>query len=56
VEPDTGNELFWRLYTDVPQARDGYLDLDTQPGLGVELDRDAVHRLAYSAPPSVTAG
>jgi len=56
VEPDTGNELFWRLYTDVPQARDGYLDLDTQPGLGVDLDHDAVHRLAYSAPPSATAG
>ena len=51
VEPDTGNELFWRLYKDVPQARDGYPDLDPRPGLGVDLDREAVRQLEHRASP-----
>ena len=49
VEPDTGNELFWRLYRGVPQASGGCLDLDPRPGLGVDLDYDAVRRLQHHA-------
>ncbi len=55
VEPDTGNELFWRLYKGVPQARGGYLELDSRPGLGIELDDDTIRRLQHHAGPLPTA-
>jgi L-alanine-DL-glutamate epimerase-like enolase superfamily enzyme len=46
VEPDTGNELFWKLFRGNPVAVDGRLSLDlARPGLGVELDEDRLAEL-----------
>ena len=46
VEPDTGNELFWKLFHGNPVAVGGELSLDlTRPGLGVELNEDLVQEL-----------
>ena len=56
VEPDTGNELFWRLYDGVPEARDGYVSLGNRPGLGVEVNAQAVGGLMLSAPPKRSGG
>jgi L-rhamnonate dehydratase len=47
VEPDTGNELFWRVFKGEPEARDGYLQPSSEPGLGVELDEDQVRELLW---------
>ncbi len=45
VEPDTGNELFWKLYSGLPTAERGGLSLGAAPGLGLALRQDAVERL-----------
>lgn len=43
VEPDTGNELFWKLFAGNTTAKDGRLAPDlTLPGLGVSLREDTV--------------
>jgi len=47
VEPDTGNELFWKVFTGEPEAVDGYLIPGTQPGLGIEVNREAVEQLKW---------
>ena len=39
-------ELCKQIYTDLPSAKDGMLVLPEKPGLGFELDRDAVRELA----------
>jgi L-rhamnonate dehydratase len=39
-------ELCKQIYTDLPSAKDGRLVLPEKPGLGFELDRDAVRELA----------
>lgn len=39
-------ELCKQIYTDLPSAKDGVLVLPEKPGLGFELDRDAVRELA----------
>jgi L-alanine-DL-glutamate epimerase-like enolase superfamily enzyme len=46
VLPDTGNELFWQLFSGYPEAKDGYLAKDTRPGLGIELNQDLASELA----------
>lgn len=33
VEPDTGNELFWRVFRGEPEAHNGYIDPPSAPGL-----------------------
>jgi len=38
VEPDTGNELFWKLFHGNPEAQNGTLELPARPGLGIEID------------------
>jgi L-alanine-DL-glutamate epimerase-like enolase superfamily enzyme len=38
VEPDTGNELFWNLFTGNAQASDGFLTYPDRPGLGVDIN------------------
>lgn len=45
VLPDTGNELFWRLFAGNPVAEDGYLRAPTGPGLGVSVDEDVATEL-----------
>lgn len=45
VGPDTGNELFWKLFTGNPSHVDGVLAPPTAPGLGVDLDEDTADEL-----------
>jgi L-rhamnonate dehydratase len=42
VEPDTGNELFWKVFQGEPQAVDGHLSPSAAPGLGLEINWEAV--------------
>ncbi len=45
VGPDTGNELFWKLFEGNPVAMDGRLSLDPRrPGLGISVNEDTVAR------------
>jgi L-alanine-DL-glutamate epimerase-like enolase superfamily enzyme len=46
VEPDTGNELFWKLFAGNPQAEHGSLRPPESPGLGVELVPEVLDELA----------
>jgi len=39
VEPDTGNELFWKLFTGNAIAEGGSLTIPDRPGLGIEVDQ-----------------
>lgn len=46
VEPDTGNELFWKLFHGDPEAAEDHLELDrSRPGLGIEVNEDVVAEL-----------
>ena len=45
VEPDTGNELFWKLFDGNTLAEDGAIELGDAPGLGVTLNEDTAQRL-----------
>jgi len=45
VGPDTGNELFWKLFRGNPEAHDGALELPERPGLGTEIDEGALTEL-----------
>jgi L-rhamnonate dehydratase len=45
VEPDTGNELFWKLFTGNTVARDGSISIGSEPGLGVALDHEVLESL-----------
>jgi L-rhamnonate dehydratase len=45
VEPDTGNELFWKVFRGEPQAQNGDLVVSSAPGLGIEVNWDTVERL-----------
>ncbi len=38
VEPDTGNELFWKVFRGEPRAERGHLAPNPAPGLGIEPD------------------
>jgi L-rhamnonate dehydratase len=45
VEPDTGNELFWKLFSGNAVARDGHISIGDEPGLGVALNHEVVDDL-----------
>ncbi|HET7568750.1 MAG TPA: enolase C-terminal domain-like protein [Gaiellaceae bacterium] len=46
VEPDTGNELFWKLFDGNPEQEGGSIGFDTsRPGLGVSLNEDVARDL-----------
>ena len=45
VEPDTGNELFWKVFRGEPRAIDGHLTPSAAPGLGIEINLEAVECL-----------
>jgi L-alanine-DL-glutamate epimerase-like enolase superfamily enzyme len=47
VEPDTGNELFWKLFEGMPVAEAGSLTLPGAPGLGVTIREEAVEALRF---------
>ena len=45
VEPDTGNELFWKLFEGVPVSANGKLTMSEAPGLGIQPRREVVAEL-----------
>jgi L-alanine-DL-glutamate epimerase-like enolase superfamily enzyme len=45
VEPDTGNELFWKVFDGLPKAEHGHLSPSERPGLGVGVLHSQVERL-----------
>lgn len=47
VEPDTGNEIFWKIFTGEPHAEDGYITPTGKPGLGIELNHDRITELTH---------
>lgn len=49
VEPDTGNELFWKLFSGLNKAADGVLTLGTAPGLGIAIREEVLDALALSS-------
>ena len=42
--PD-GNELFWTSFIGEPLVQDGYITLPDKPGLGIEIDWEAINPL-----------
>ncbi|MDO8210046.1 enolase C-terminal domain-like protein [Conexibacter sp. CPCC 206217] len=49
VEPDTGNELFWKIFEGAPVARDGFVELGDAPGLGLSIRESALEELTTHA-------
>jgi L-rhamnonate dehydratase len=47
VAPDTGNELFWKIFSGLPSAQDGVLTIGNAPGLGIAVQEDVVSRLQH---------
>lgn len=45
VEPDTGNELFWKLYRGLPREQNAILTPDDKPGLGIQIEEAAAAAL-----------
>jgi len=45
VEPDTGNELFWKLFSGNAVAENGSLSIPDRPGLGVEVNQEVASEL-----------
>lgn len=45
IEPDTGNELFWKLFDGNAQAVDGRVQIGQGPGLGISINRSALEEL-----------
>jgi len=48
VEPDTGNEIFWKVFEGEPHAVDGHITPTGNPGLGITLNRDKLAELAHN--------
>ena len=48
AEPDTGNELFWKLFDGLQEADGGRVSSSDAPGFGIRVRRDEVERLATS--------
>ena len=42
-EPD-GNEMFWKVFIGEPTVEDGYVELYDKPGLGLELNQEAIEK------------
>ena len=45
VEPDTGNELFWKLFSGTPEVQEGSIALSDRPGLGIAIVDEVAERL-----------
>jgi len=45
VEPDTGNEMFWKAFSGLPEATNAVLALPDTPGLGIAIREDVVCKL-----------
>lgn len=42
VDVEVGNELFWYIFEGEPRAKNGTIDLDETPGLGLEINETAI--------------
>jgi len=47
VEPDTGNELFWKVFSGEPRVHEGCLKPSGAPGLGIEVKHEAVEEFKW---------
>lgn len=47
VEPDTGNELFWKIFSGLPSIENGELVLGDAPGLGIALRENVIAGLQH---------
>lgn len=56
VEPDTGNELFWKIFDGTPVIADGHLTMPPGPGLGIEPRRDKIADLTLGTVTHTAAG
>lgn len=45
VEPDTGNEIFWKIFKNEPIAEKGFIIPGDKPGLGIEINEEIVSSL-----------
>jgi L-rhamnonate dehydratase len=45
MEPDTGNELFWKVFHGNSQASDGSVELSNAPGLGISIYEQALKEI-----------
>jgi len=43
--PDTGNELFWRVFDGEIVAKDGFINIPRKPGLGVSLNMSVINEI-----------
>ena len=50
VEPDTGNELFWKVFEGHPEAAEGVIRLGDDAGLGIRVRQPTVQSLQIGAP------
>jgi L-rhamnonate dehydratase len=44
VDVEVGNELFWYIFRGEPRAKDGFIDLDETPGLGLTVDEPGLEQ------------
>jgi len=42
------NELFWKIFDGLPQARDGNLTIGDAPGLGIQIREEVVSKLCVA--------
>jgi L-rhamnonate dehydratase len=52
IEPDTGNEIFWKVFNGEPVAKNGVIIPTEKPGLGIEINEEAVAGLLLKPLPS----
>jgi L-alanine-DL-glutamate epimerase-like enolase superfamily enzyme len=45
MEPDTGNELFWKIFRGNPQASNGSIELSDAPGVGISIYEQALKEI-----------
>jgi L-rhamnonate dehydratase len=50
TEPDTGNELFWKVFDGNAVAKKGHLRLSEEAGLGLRLNEEVVARIQVGEP------
>lgn len=55
VEPDTGNELFWKVFSGLVEAERGTLAAQEGPGLGISVREETAARLQVGDKTETTA-
>ena len=49
VEPDTGNELFWKIFDGSPVVENGFISMPMTAGLGITLNHAKVQELTLGS-------